>query len=129
MTRSGESWFDDAAGPLVRPYAVTRGRTMGGTHDIDMLTLVVTVSPVPRLRHTEPEYAAIVQLCGTAQSVAEVSAHLKLPLAVTKILVGDLIADGVLNFRTPASSDSYNDLSGLGDLGILQAVLDGIRKL
>ncbi|MFC4604213.1 DUF742 domain-containing protein [Rhodococcus kronopolitis] len=129
MTRIGQPWFDDAAGPLVRPYAVTRGRTMGAGHDLDMLTLVVTVSPAPRLQHIETEYAEIVQLCRTAQSVAEVSAHLNLPLAVTKILVGDLIAEGMLNFRAPASSDSYNDISGIGDLNILQAVLDGIRKL
>ncbi|MDG3009351.1 DUF742 domain-containing protein [Rhodococcus sp. D2-41] len=129
MTRMGESWFDDAAGPLVRPYAVTRGRTMGAAHDLDMLTLVVTVSPLPRLRHIEQEYADIVQLCRTPQSVAEVSAHLNLPLAVTKILVGDLITDGLLNFRAPANSDADNDTAGIGDLNILRAVLDGIRKL
>jgi hypothetical protein len=129
VTRTGQSWFDDAAGPLVRPYAVTRGRTMGAGHDLDMLTLVVTASPAPRLQHIETEYAEIVQLCSVVQSVAEVSAHLNLPLAVTKILVGDLIAEGMLNFRAPASSDSYNDIAGIGDINILQAVLDGIRKL
>ncbi|WP_050066352.1 MULTISPECIES: DUF742 domain-containing protein [unclassified Rhodococcus (in: high G+C Gram-positive bacteria)] len=129
MTRIGQSWFDDAAGPLIRPYAVTRGRTVGAGHDLDMLTLVVTVSPAPRLQHVESEYAEIIQLCRTAQSVAEVSAHLNLPLAVTKILVGDLIADGLLNFRSPLNSDSVNDISGIGDINILQAVLDGIRKL
>ncbi|MFC7446518.1 DUF742 domain-containing protein [Rhodococcus daqingensis] len=129
MTRIGQPWFDDAAGPLVRPYAVTRGRTMGAGHDLDMLTLVVTVSPTPRQQHSETEYAEIVQLCSTVQSVAEVSAHLKLPLAVTKILVGDLITEGMLNFRAPATSDSYNDIAGIGDVNILQAVLDGIRKL
>lgn len=129
MTRIGEPWFDDAAGPLVRPYAVTRGRTMGAGHDLDMLTLVVTVSTPPRMRQVEPEYADIVQLCETPQSVAEVSAHLGLPLAVSKILVGDLITEGWLNFRSPVSRDSDNDIAGIGDLNILQAVLTGIRKL
>lgn len=129
MARIGQSWFDDAAGPLVRPYAVTRGRTMGAGHDLDMLTLVVTVSPAPRLQHVESEYVEIVQLCRTAQSVAEVSAHLNLPLAVTKILVGDLIAEGMLNFRAPAGADPDNDIAGLDDVNILQAVLAGIRKL
>ncbi len=103
---------------------------MGAGHDLDILTLVVTVSPAPRLlRYTEPEYAEIIQLCGTAQSVAEVSAHLNLPLAVAKILVGDLIAEGLLNFRAPANSNSYNDVAGIGELKILHTVLDGIRKL
>lgn len=100
---------------------------MGAAHDLDMLTLVVTVSPAPRLRHVEPEYAEIVELCGVAQSVAEVSAHLTLPLAVTKILVGDLITEGLLNFRSPVSD--ADDIAGIDDLNILHAVLAGIRKL
>ncbi|MFD4295436.1 DUF742 domain-containing protein [Rhodococcus sp. NPDC058505] len=129
MTRMGQSWFDDAAGPLVRPYAVTRGRTVGAGHELDMLTLVVTASHAPRLRHAEAEYTEILRLCRDAQSVAEVSAHLQLPLAVTKILVGDLITEGQLVFRSPASSDPDDGMAGLGDLNILHAVLDGIRKL
>ncbi|MFC6012274.1 DUF742 domain-containing protein [Nocardia lasii] len=124
MTRLGDPWFDDAAGPLVRPYAVTRGRTMGAAHDLDMLTVVVAVHPAPTLRRPEPEYRMIAQLCKRPQSVAEVSAVLKLPLAVTKILVGDLIAEGHLIFRAPVTADA-----GAGDLNVLRAVLDGIRKL
>ncbi|KAF0844909.1 MULTISPECIES: DUF742 domain-containing protein [Nocardia] len=124
MTRLGDPWFDDAAGPLVRPYAVTRGRTMGAAHDLDMLTVVVAVHPAPTLRRPEPEYGTIAQLCKRPQSVAEVSAVLKLPLAVTKILVGDLIGDGHLIFRAPVAAEA-----GAGDLNVLRAVLDGIRKL
>ncbi|WP_227999881.1 DUF742 domain-containing protein [Nocardia australiensis] len=124
MTRQGEPWFDDAAGPLVRPYAVTRGRTIGAGHDLDMLTVVVTADRAPTLRRTEPEYSAIVRLCHRPLSVAEVAATVKLPLAVTKILVGDLIGEGHLIFRAPVQPDA-----GPGDLNILRAVLDGIRKL
>ncbi|MCP2276027.1 DUF742 domain-containing protein [Nocardia amikacinitolerans] len=124
MTRRGEPWFDDAAGPLIRPYALTRGRTMGAGHDLDIVTVVVTASPAPTLRRPEPEYAEIVRLCRDPQSVAEVAANLKLPLAVTKILVGDLIGEGQLIFRAPVQTEA-----GPGDLNILRAVLDGIRKL
>ncbi|MEV0298473.1 DUF742 domain-containing protein [Nocardia sp. NPDC050710] len=124
MTRRGEPWFDEAAGPLVRPYALTRGRTMGAGHDLDILTVVVTADPAPTLRRTEPEYARIVRLCAAPQSVAEVAANLKLPLAVTKILVGDLIGEGHLIFRSPVQPEA-----GPGDLNVLRAVLDGIRKL
>ncbi|WP_067836705.1 DUF742 domain-containing protein [Nocardia lijiangensis] len=124
MTRRGEPWFDDAAGPLIRPYALTRGRTMGAGHDLDIVTVVVTASPAPTLRRPEPEYAEIVRLCRDPQSVAEVAANLKLPLAVTKILVGDLIGEGHLIFRAPVQTEA-----GPGDLNILRAVLDGIRKL
>jgi hypothetical protein len=124
MTGKGEPWFDEAAGPLVRPYAVTRGRTIGAGHELDMLTVVVIADRAPTLRRTEPEYIDIVRLCRIPQSVAEVAAHVKLPLAVTKILVGDLIGEGHLIFRAPVQPEA-----GPGDLNILRAVLDGIRKL
>ncbi|ONM50090.1 DUF742 domain-containing protein [Nocardia donostiensis] len=124
MTRNGEPWFDEAAGRLVRPYAMTRGRTMGAGHDLDMVTVVVATRPAPTLRRVEPEYADIVRLCADPQSVAEVAAVLNLPLAVTKILVGDLIGDGHLIFRSPVQPEA-----GPGDLNVLRAVLDGIRKI
>lgn len=124
MTGTRESWFDDDAGPLVRPYAITRGRTVGAGHDLDMLTVVVRAHEAPPLRRIEPEYLDIVQLCTEPQTVAEVAAALKLPLAVTKILVGDLIGDSHLIFRTPVQMES-----GPGDFNILRAVLDGIRKI
>jgi hypothetical protein len=124
MTGKGEPWFDEAAGPLVRPYAVTRGRTIGAGHELDMLTVVIIADHAPTLRRTEPEYIDIVRLCRVPQSVAELAAHVKLPLAVTKILVGDLIGEGHLIFRAPVQPEA-----GPGDLNILRAVLDGIRKL
>ncbi|WP_019926623.1 DUF742 domain-containing protein [Nocardia sp. BMG111209] len=115
--------FDENA-PLLRPYAMIRGRTVNSRPELDMLTFVVTVEYGPRLRHPEPEYADIIGLCRVPQSVAEVSAKLRLPLAVTKILVGDLIGDGYLDYRAPAHSDV-----GPVDLGMLRAVLGGIRRL
>lgn len=97
---------------------------MGAAHDLDMLTVVLAPYGAPPLRRVEPEYAEIVRLCQLPLSVAEVSASLRLPLAVTKILVGDLISDGNLNFRAPVSPETAP-----GDLNVLRAVLDGIRKL
>ncbi|MBO0854502.1 MAG: DUF742 domain-containing protein [Nocardia sp.] len=125
MTRFGQPWFDDAAGPLVRPYALTRGRTAGGGENLDLLTVVIVKPSAPPLRRIEPEYADIVRLCRSPQSVAEVSARLELPLAVTKILVGDLINDNLLDFRSPVHADP----ASTGEMNILRAVLDGIRKL
>ncbi|KAA9161329.1 DUF742 domain-containing protein [Amycolatopsis acidicola] len=117
-------WFDEAAGPLVRPYAVTRGRTSERRHDLDMITLVVAVRPPSGAHALEPEYEDILRLCQYPLSVAEISAKVHLPLAVTKILVGDLIEDGYLIFRSPPPAQT-----GPVDLQLLQAVRDGIRKL
>ncbi|MQY32056.1 DUF742 domain-containing protein [Nocardia aurantia] len=123
MKHDDTSWFDEDA-PLLRSYAVTRGRTVGAGHELDILTLVVIADHPPRLRYTEPEYTDILNLCRTPQSVAEVSAHLKLPLAVSKILVADLIGDGYLDSRAPIQTDV-----GPNDVNLLRAVLDGIRRL
>ncbi|WP_433567243.1 DUF742 domain-containing protein [Nocardia sp. CA-151230] len=59
------------------------------------------------------------------QSVAEVAVLLGLPLTVTKILIGDLIADGHLITRSAAALPPTD----LSELDLLRTVLDGIRKL
>jgi Protein of unknown function (DUF742) len=122
MKRGRESWYDDEAGPLVRPYAVTRGRTRS-RQDLNMITLVVSntyESPAMDL-----EYIQILRICEYPQSIAEVSAKLGLPLAVIKILIADLIENGYLLFQAPPSPLNTDN----PDMNILQAVLDGIRKL
>jgi hypothetical protein len=123
MTRRRE-WFDDAAGPLVRPYAVTRGRTSSVKHDLDLITLVVAIEPRGPLRRPEPEYEDILRVVEIPQSIAEIAAKLHLPLLVTKILIGDLIDDGLVDFRAPSPAMS----AGVVDINLMRAVLDGIRK-
>lgn len=117
------SWFDEDAGPLVRPFAMTRGRTRPGRYDLDMITLVVAVG-VPRDHVREPEYARIIAACQRPVSVAEVSAAVDLPMVVVKVLLSDLIERGELMFRSPPRS-----VSPQTDRVLLQAVLDGVRNL
>lgn len=42
-----DRWFDDAAGPVVRPYAMTRGRTRSSSDEarLDLIALVIAESP------------------------------------------------------------------------------------
>ena len=54
-------------------------------------------------------------------SVAEVAAHLKLPAAVTKVLLSDLVDCGALTMKPPAFHHQPTDRS------LLEAVLDGLR--
>ncbi|NUS44920.1 MAG: DUF742 domain-containing protein [Mycobacteriaceae bacterium] len=125
MTRKREYWYDEAAGPLVRPYAIVRGRTSNADRrDLDVITVVGRIGQVAQLRRTEPEYAAILHACEIPISVAEVAAALQLPLLVTKILLNDLIDDGLLEFREPLHLDG----NSRSDLDLMRAVLDGIRK-
>jgi uncharacterized protein DUF742 len=123
MMPGGESWFDEEAGPLVRPYALTRGRTRTGRHDLNMITMVVTVRPDAEAAFlVEPEYTQILRMCQTPLSVAEISAKLNLPMAVVKVLLSDLIEQDLVVFRSPPPRTSP-------DRKLLQAVLDGIRRL
>ena len=120
MVDEDHKWFDEEAGPLVRPYALTGGRTRTDRAELDLITLVVA----SRGRHAdqesmEPEYVNILSQCQTPKSVAEISATLNLPLGVVKVLLGDLIDQKLVNFRTALSPDNE----------VLQAVLNGIRRL
>lgn len=121
MRAQGEEWFDEAAGPLVRPYAVTGGRTRSDTLGLDLITLVVALRPPGA--GMDAEYARILRLCQHPQSVAEVAARVDLPLPVVKVMLSDLIEQKHVLFRTAAPvTDAPNK-------HVLQAVLDGIRKL
>jgi hypothetical protein len=124
MKHGRDPWYDDDAGPLVRPYTVTRGRTRSTRPDLNMITLVVTEANAHA--GMDPEYIEILRLCHYPLSLAEISAKLGLALAVVKILVGDLIEQGYLNFSSPPSP---LDTTETPDLHTLQAVLDGIRRL
>lgn len=90
-------WYDNEAGPLVRPCAMTRGRTRPTGREFDLIALVV--SDVPRPADfpdapdapVGPEQGLILDLCrGNALSVAEIAADLDLPLGVVRVLLGDL---------------------------------------
>uniref|UniRef100_UPI0031DAAF16 DUF742 domain-containing protein n=1 Tax=Saccharothrix mutabilis TaxID=33921 RepID=UPI0031DAAF16 len=111
------------SGPLVRPYAWTRGRT-SSQHDLRIETLVSLEEHgiAKAVRDTTPEQRAIVELCAATRSVAEVSALLTLPLGVVRVLLGDLIDMGVV------AVTSVNAAAG-PDLALMQRVLHGLRNL
>ncbi|MDT0467665.1 DUF742 domain-containing protein [Streptomyces gibsoniae] len=121
-------WFDDEAGPVVRPYAVTRGRTSHGVqHRLDLIAVVVTE---PHVDHPEadpslsPEHVDIVELCrDTPQSVAELSAELDLPVGVVRVLVGDLVDEELVHVSRPVPP------AELVDESILRDVINGLRAL
>ncbi|MFE3542465.1 DUF742 domain-containing protein [Nocardia sp. NPDC059177] len=124
MSDEREHWYEEDAGPMVRLFAVTRGRGRTQRAELDLTTLLVDAGAGTRLRRAEPEYAAIVDLCRSPMAVAEVSAHLKLPLNLAKVLIADLIEEGRLVARAPQLT-----AVGTPDLQVLRAVLAGIRRI
>ncbi len=117
-----EAWYDDAAGPLVRPYAVTGGRTHSGRYELDLITLVVAIDPDTHAALVEPEHAEVLRVCTYPSSVAEVASKLDLPVGVAKVLISDLIERSYLIFRS-------NSQAVAPDLEMMRKVLDGIRNL
>ncbi|TDV55961.1 DUF742 domain-containing protein [Actinophytocola oryzae] len=116
-----QTWFEQPDGGLVRPFALVRGRTETGRRDLDVISLVQAAQP-----ETPPggEYGRIVGLCRWQPlSVAEIAAHLDLPLLVAKVLVGDLLDEGDLVLCGNSISDAGPDMV------LLQAVLEGVRRL
>src|SRR3981189_3575904 len=89
---------DEPTGALVRPYAVTRGRTRPRL-DIAIEALIETTvrgrTSGGRGRGQGQEQQYIATLCdGKLQSLAEIAARLQLPLGVARVLIADMAADG-----------------------------------
>ncbi|WP_435175995.1 DUF742 domain-containing protein [Actinacidiphila sp. bgisy145] len=128
---SAERWFDAAAGPVVRPYAMTRGRTSHTAKArIDLIALVITgQAPEDGLTafddHTlSPEHLDIIERCQyQAVSVAELAADLDLPVGVVRVLVGDLVEASHVHLHQPVPP------AELPDVSILRDVIDGLRAL
>jgi hypothetical protein len=121
-------WFDDEAGPVVRPYAMTRGRTTSAAqHRLDLIAVVIAESHSddPGADQTlSPEHVDIVELCRDApQSVAELAAELDLPIGVVRVLIGDLVDEELVHVSRPVPP------AELVDESILRDVINGLRAL
>ena len=116
---------DDGPALRVRSYVLTQGRTRSGA-DLPLETLVKVSaqgsSAAPRLAL---ERKKIVALCATPISIAEISAHLSIPLGVARVLVGDMSEEGFLTSYKPQHSQSGDR----PDLKLLERVLDGLQAL
>jgi len=122
MTVPGdEKWLDGDAGRLVRPYAVTNGRT-SPTMQLDLLTMVVATGSGPD-GNLEMDHLYVLGLCRFPLSVAEIAARLRLPAVVTKVLLSDLVDCGAIRMAHPqaAANESSNQI-------LLERLLDGLQR-
>ncbi|GHE29864.1 DUF742 domain-containing protein [Streptomyces vinaceus] len=114
-----------AHNPLVRPYAMTGGRTRP-RYQLAIEALVSTTADPARLQGQLPEHQRICRLCQEIKSVAEISALLSIPLGVARILVADLAEAGLVAIHQPGGDESAG---GQPDVTLLERVLSGLRKL
>jgi hypothetical protein len=119
-----DQWLDEEAGPVVRPYAVTRGRTRPTGEVIDLIALVTAVRGVEvDTVGLDPEHLALLRMCRLPASVADLAADLDLPLGVIQILLADLRARSLISVHHPTLP------AQLPDPRILKEVADGLRRL
>jgi hypothetical protein len=118
-----DQWLDRDAGPVVRPYALTGGRTRPIGETIDLLTLVSSsdLNMVDDLL-LEPEYLEVMRQCREPKPVADLASDLDLPLGVVRILLSDMRERGLIVVRPPARNR-------LTDPQVLKDVADALRRL
>jgi hypothetical protein len=107
---------------FVRPYVLTRGRTKP---QIDLaLETLISASPGSAPTEEHLEYARIRELTQQPRSVAEIAALLEVPLGVARVLLADLAGAGGIVVHTSATPTGE-----MPEFGLMQRVLDGLRKL
>jgi hypothetical protein len=70
-----------------------------------------------------PECQAILGFCRDWRSVAEISAVLRMPLGVARILIADMAAEGLVRIQ------QLDHAEGHPDVQLLERVLSGLRRL
>ena len=124
MPADDEVWLDAAAGPVVRPYALTQGRTRHTGESFDLVATVMTTVPVTGdLAVLAPEHISVLQLARMPTTVADIASDLDLPLGVVRIILADLREFGLVVISTPVV------LAERLDKRTLREVLHGLRGL
>ncbi|SCG34650.1 DUF742 domain-containing protein [Micromonospora halophytica] len=115
----------DPRGALVRPYAVTRGRTEPSRDIALEAVLSANATQATEARFAGHDKYRIATVCeGRAQSLAEIAAYTRMPLGVTRVLVADMVAEGLLTLHTAAPATGYEER-----MNLLGRVLSGLREL
>jgi hypothetical protein len=109
---------------VVRPYAVTKGRTQpasGASFGLIDVVMATGEWPSPEFR-PGPEHRRILALCRRPTPVVDVASETELPIGVVRVLLGDLI-DAALLRILPAQRKPRTDQR------LLRMVLDGLESL
>lgn len=120
-------WLDQEAGPVVRPYALTGGRTdPAGNAVLDLIAVIAASEPPPTPADSPglgPEHRKLLGLCQLPSTVADVAADMALPLGVVRVLLADLIQQDMITVLPPRTARPQVSTD------LLKEVLDGLRSL
>ncbi|NKZ04659.1 DUF742 domain-containing protein [Actinomadura latina] len=126
MDPSAERWLDRDAGPVVRPYAMTRGRTRPDGAGFELIAVVAAtgVPPGDRLRYS-PDHTRVLRRCASPVPVVDLAADLGLPIGVVRVLLGDLRDERLVAVVAEAQPAAGRRPPN----GVLREVLNGLRAL
>ena len=122
---SNNEWLDADAGPVVRPYQLTRGRTRASGAAFDIVATVHAnqlrgVDP----RGLGPEHFAVFQAAYRPTTVVDVASDVGLALGVVRILLADLREYGLVQIDAPIPMKAHQV-----DRDTLREVIHGLRGL
>lgn len=124
MESPRERWVGRDAGPVVRPYAVTRGRTRPRGPVVDLVTILVATGRTPGDRvWLSREQRLLLDLCRRPSTPADLASETDLPFRVVQILLEDLHQYGLIEEMPQAAPAERPDPR------ILMRVLDELRRL
>jgi hypothetical protein len=120
----GDRWFDREAGPVVRPYALTKGRTLpSGGASFGLIDVVIATNGRPSEHFRPgPEHRRILRLCRRPTPIVDLTSEIDLPLGVVRVLLGDLTGEGMLRVLSTQKQP-------VTDQRLLRMVLDGLESL
>ena len=109
---------------MVRPYALTQGRTRHTGESFDLVaTVMATQAAIIELGSLAPEHMSVLQLARAPTTVADIASDVDLPLGVVRIILADLRELGLVMIRTPVV------MAERIDKHTLREVLNGLRGL
>jgi hypothetical protein len=119
-----DEWTEWDAGPVARPYALTGGRTRPRVDlRFDLIDVVAWTGAPVDANSVSYESRRILEMCQDPTTVADLASALALPLVVVRVLLGDLVHDGLVDVRVAAP------MGRVTDQHLLARVLAGIRAL
>jgi hypothetical protein len=125
MSSKDERWLDADAGPVVRPYALTRGRTRPVGEAFDLVaTVTTTQARIADPGGLGPEHFSVLQLARVPTTVVDIASDVDLPLGVVRILLADLRDLGLVTIQAPVPVKARQV-----DRETLREVLHGLRGL
>ena len=118
---------DEPTGEIVRSFMLTRGRTRAAAAELPIETIVSAPAELGALGEVlDREHLRIRTLLTGPMSIAEISAHLSIPLRAAVVLVSEMVAAGTLRAGSTTTSTSS---APVDDLDLLVKIRSALQML